>query len=76
MRVFRDIEAVPAGAAGASAAIGNFDGVHSGHRHVIDLARRPGTPLGIVTFEPHPREVFAPDAPPFRLMNAAAKASR
>jgi riboflavin kinase/FMN adenylyltransferase len=43
---------------------------------VIDLARRPGAPLGIVTFEPHPRQVFAPDAPPFRLMNAEARANR
>ncbi|UWQ22596.1 bifunctional riboflavin kinase/FAD synthetase [Jannaschia sp. W003] len=76
MRVFRDPSSIPADARGASAAIGNFDGVHLGHRHVIDLARRPGAPLGVVTFEPHPREVFAPDAPPFRLMNSAAKASR
>lgn len=56
--------------------MGNFDGVHLGHRAVIDLARRPGAPLGIVTFEPHPREFFAPDAPPFRLMNAEARANR
>ena len=56
--------------------MGNFDGVHLGHRAVIDLARRPGAPLGIVTFEPHPREYFAPDAPPFRLMNAEARANR
>lgn len=55
--------------------MGNFDGVHLGHRSVIDLARGHG-PLGIVTFEPHPREFFAPDAPPFRLMNAEARANR
>ncbi len=64
---------------GASAAIGNFDGVHLGHQHVIDIARAkvgPGHPLGIVTFEPHPREVFAPDAPPFRLTNAETRAHR
>jgi len=61
---------------GASVAMGNFDGVHLGHRSVIDLARRPGMALGVVTFEPHPREFFAPDAPPFRLMNAEARASR
>ncbi|WP_308915396.1 bifunctional riboflavin kinase/FAD synthetase [Jannaschia sp. LMIT008] len=76
MRVFRDLSAIPDDARGAVAAIGNFDGVHLGHRHAIDMARRPGHPLGVVTFEPHPREVFAPDAPPFRLMNAAARASR
>lgn len=61
---------------GASAAIGNFDGVHLGHQAVIDLARRADAPLGIMTFEPHPREFFAPDAPPFRLMNAEAKEHR
>ena len=55
--------------------MGNFDGVHLGHSKVIDLAR--GTaPLGILTFEPHPREYFAPTAPPFRLMNAEARANR
>jgi len=65
---------------GASAAIGNFDGVHLGHQAVIDIARsnaqRLGAPLGILTFEPHPREFFAPDAPPFRLMNAETRANR
>ena len=55
--------------------MGNFDGLHLGHRSVIGLARGPA-PLGIVTFEPHPREYFAPDAPPFRLMNAEARANR
>lgn len=65
---------------GAVAAIGNFDGVHLGHMAVIEAARTraaaAGKPLGILTFEPHPREVFTPGAPPFRLMNAAAKANR
>lgn len=61
---------------GASVAMGNFDGVHLGHQAVIDLARRPDAPLGIITFEPHPREFFAPDAPPFRLMNAEARTHR
>lgn len=56
--------------------MGNFDGLHLGHQSVINLARRPDAPLGIVTFEPHPRQVFAPDAPPFRLMNAEARANR
>ncbi|MCB1394403.1 MAG: bifunctional riboflavin kinase/FAD synthetase [Rhodobacter sp.] len=61
---------------GASVAMGNFDGVHRGHQAVIDAARRPGLPLGVITFEPHPRQVFAPDAPPFRLMNAEARRNR
>jgi riboflavin kinase/FMN adenylyltransferase len=62
---------------GACLAIGNFDGVHLGHRKVIDIARDAArAPLGVLTFEPHPREFFAPDAPPFRLMNAEARAHR
>lgn len=65
---------------GASAAMGNFDGVHLGHRRVLDIARaeadRRGGPLAVLTFEPHPREVFNPGGPPFRLMNAEARAHR
>ncbi|MEJ6394047.1 bifunctional riboflavin kinase/FAD synthetase [Gymnodinialimonas sp. 2305UL16-5] len=76
MRVLRDPQFTLPQDRGASVAIGNFDGVHLGHQHVLNLAKRPGAPLGVVTFEPHPREVFAPDAPPFRLMNATARASR
>ncbi|NBD30502.1 MAG: bifunctional riboflavin kinase/FAD synthetase [Alphaproteobacteria bacterium] len=76
MRITRDIDFVPAEDKGASVAIGNFDGVHLGHQAVIDLARRDDAPLGVLTFEPHPREVFQPDAPPFRLMNAETRAHR
>lgn len=78
MRIVRDYQYVDAADRGASAAIGNFDGVHLGHLSVIDLARQAAAeaPLGIVTFEPHPREYFAPGAAPFRLMGAAARANR
>ncbi|MCT4553893.1 MAG: bifunctional riboflavin kinase/FAD synthetase [Pelagimonas sp.] len=78
MRIVRDYHYVEAEDRGASVAIGNFDGVHQGHQAVIDLARQaaPDAPLGILTFEPHPREYFAPDAPPFRLMSAEARATR
>ena len=81
MRIIRHYSpAVPDPDRGASAAIGNFDGVHLGHQAVIglarDAARAAGQSLGVVTFEPHPREVFAPDAPPFRLMRAPARAHR
>ncbi len=78
MRIIRDYQFVEAQDRGASVAIGNFDGVHRGHQSVIDLARQaaPDAPLGVMTFEPHPRAFFAPDAPPFRLMSAEARASR
>ena len=56
----------------ASVALGNFDGVHCGHRAVIEAAleagQRLGAPTGVVSFEPHPRRFFQPDAEPFRLM--------
>lgn len=65
---------------GAAVALGNFDGVHLGHQSVIALARaaaaEKGGPLGVVTFEPHPRQFFAPAGPAFRLMNADARAHR
>ena len=76
MQIVRDLKMLPHSLRGASVAIGNFDGVHRGHRHVIDLARRPDAPLGVVTFEPHPRQYFSPEAPAFRLMNATARAHR
>lgn len=76
MKILRDHQYAAPADKGASVAIGNFDGVHRGHQHVLNLARRLDAPLGVVTFEPHPRQVFAPDAPPFRLMNAEARANR
>lgn len=78
MRIIRDYQFTEEQDRGASAAIGNFDGVHLGHLSVIDLARSVaiGAPLGVLTFEPHPREYFAPDSPPFRLMSREARASR
>jgi riboflavin kinase/FMN adenylyltransferase len=65
--VFRGWRALPAGARGATVALGNFDGVHLGHRAVIEAARAPGLALSCLTFVPHPREFFRPDDPPFRL---------
>ncbi|MFW2589284.1 bifunctional riboflavin kinase/FAD synthetase [Sagittula sp. SSi028] len=78
MRIVRDYQYTQAEDRGASAAIGNFDGVHRGHQGIIALARKvlPDAPLGVMTFEPHPREYFAPDAPSFRLMSAEARAAR
>lgn len=78
MRIVQDYQFVEEQDRGAAAAIGNFDGVHLGHQSVIDLTRRAaqGAKLGVMTFEPHPRQFFAPAAPPFRLMSRAARASR
>jgi len=77
MRYLRDTTYMDAADKGASAAIGNFDGVHLGHQAVLRIAANAApAPLGVVTFEPHPREYFAPEAPPFRLMSAPARAHR
>lgn len=78
MKILRDYLFMDPSDRGASAAIGNFDGVHLGHQSVIAQARKavPDAPLGVLTFEPHPRAFFAPDAPPFRLMSREARASR
>ena len=69
---------IAAGAlAGAVVAIGNFDGVHRGHRAVIGAAqaraRALGRPAAALTFEPHPRSFFRPDQPVFRLSDERAK---
>ncbi|WBU54330.1 bifunctional riboflavin kinase/FAD synthetase [Paracoccus sp. SCSIO 75233] len=77
MQIHRHWTGLPDTARGTTAAMGNFDGVHRGHRAVIDAARAAAdAPLGVITFEPHPRQFFAPDAPDFRLMNAEARANR
>lgn len=69
MEVVRTWEGLPAALRGATVALGNFDGVHLGHAHVLRAAHtsRPDRPLAVLTFEPHPREYFRPDDPPFRL---------
>jgi riboflavin kinase/FMN adenylyltransferase len=58
-------------------AMGNFDGVHLGHRAVIDAAlqmgRAHGSPALAVTFEPHPRSFFSPNTPQFRLTDETGK---
>jgi riboflavin kinase / FMN adenylyltransferase len=74
MRIVRDWRDLPDADRGAAVAVGAFDGVHRGHQAVIAEARaaaeRLGAPLGVVSFEPHPRRWFQPDAAPFRLMTA------
>jgi len=80
MERFNTLINLPKAARGASVAIGNFDGVHLGHQAVIETARRAGGPLGVLTFEPHPRAYFSDlrgaAQPSFRLMNADARAHR
>jgi riboflavin kinase/FMN adenylyltransferase len=71
-----DWRGLPPEARGGTVALGNFDGVHLGHAQVLAAAHqaRPDLPLMALTFEPHPREHFRPDDPPFRLTLLSAKA--
>jgi len=75
VRVFRGI---PARATHSTVlTIGNFDGVHRGHRALLarltGLAQQAGLPAAVMTFEPNPREFFAPQSAPARLASLREK---
>lgn len=78
IEVIRGWRDLPSSQKGAAAAIGALDGVHRGHQAVItsacEAAERLGAPLAVVSFDPHPRHWFQPDAAPFRLMTNAQMA--
>ena len=69
---------VPADCRGGIVAIGNFDGVHRGHRAVLgralEKAAADGLPATVLTFEPHPRVLFRPDVPLYRITPAPMRA--
>jgi riboflavin kinase/FMN adenylyltransferase len=75
--VIRDTTPADAIPRGAVVAMGNFDGVHLGHRAVIaaalQMGRSHGKPAFAVTFEPHPRSFFSPNSPQFRLSDETNK---
>ncbi len=75
--VIRDTTPAAAIPKGTVVAMGNFDGVHLGHRAVIEAALQMGhahgRPALAVTFEPHPRSFFSPNTPQFRLSDEAGK---
>ncbi len=70
-QLHRDSRNIPSQAQGCVLALGNFDGVHKGHRALIaeaaKIAGKKNAPLGVVTFAPHPRRFFQPDSEPFCL---------
>lgn len=80
MKTFTRHADIPPHAKGAVIAIGNFDGVHKGHQALLARARAiaaaEGKQLGVLTFEPHPRHLFRPDDPSFRLTTPDLKAER
>ena len=79
MALYRSLADLPETARGCVLAIGNFDGVHLGHQQVIAQARaqadKLNAPLGVMLFDPHPQQFFAPDAPPFRLTRLVTRAA-
>ena len=76
MKIFRGLPAVAARAP-VALTIGNFDGVHRGHQallaQVVAAARARGITSAVMTFEPHPREFFAPEQAPARIANLRDK---
>ena len=78
MNIFNDYKGLEQSQHGAVVALGNFDGLHRGHKAVIDTATRIAkskkAPLGIVCFRPHPVLFFRPETEPFRLMSARMRA--
>lgn len=79
-KIYTALDRLPASAKNLVVAIGNFDGVHRGHQILLqqaqDIARAQGKRLGVLTFEPHPRSLFRPDDPSFRLTTPDLKAER
>ena len=77
--LYRSLSDLPETTRGTVLAIGNFDGVHLGHQQVIAdaraLAAAKNVPLGVMLFDPHPQQFFAPDAPPFRLTRLVTRAA-
>ena len=68
MSIFADYRGLPESARGASIALGNFDGLHAGHKAVIAAAREAGEgSFSVATFEPPPHAYFRPLDPPFRI---------
>lgn len=71
-------KALPPEQRGASIALGNFDGVHRGHQQVIAQAAKAAmaskAPLGVISFDPHPRRLFRPSEPAFKLMTQGQQA--
>jgi riboflavin kinase/FMN adenylyltransferase len=76
-RLFRDVQGGPLCPQGSVVCIGAFDGLHLGHRalvrQAVDRARALDLPVAALSFEPLPREFFAPSAPPPRLLLPRAK---
>src|SRR5262244_2494449 len=76
MRIFRALSEVPSGFGPSVVSVGNFDGVHCGHQHVLKevvrRARAARASAVAVTFDPHPLQVLRPEVAP-RLITPSAQ---
>lgn len=77
MRIFRSLEEVPGNCGPAIVSVGNFDGVHLGHQHVLkqvtQRAHSSGSQAIVVTFDPHPLRILRPDIAPKLITPQPAK---
>ena len=80
MKEYTTYQNLPQEARGCVVVIGNFDGVHQGHQALLErgrvLAQEKGGKLAVLTFEPHPRQLFRPDEPLRRITPYPLKAER
>lgn len=78
MKLIKNWAEFPTSLKNSAIAIGNFDGIHIGHQKLISIAKNlaaeQNIPWGILTFEPHPRQFFAPNSKPFRITPLKEKA--
>lgn len=79
MQIWRSVTEVPADLGRTVVSVGNFDGVHLGHQHVLGVAREEADRLGVgtvvaVTFDPHPIAVLRPEHAPPTLTSIASRA--
>ena len=79
MQIWRAFDEVPADLGPTAVVIGNFDGVHLGHRHVLGRAREVADERGLtvvaVTFDPHPMAVLRPEHAPVTLTTIEVRAA-
>ncbi|MEA3487117.1 MAG: adenylyltransferase/cytidyltransferase family protein, partial [Thermodesulfobacteriota bacterium] len=74
MKIIRDIDNIPEGLTGSIITIGNFDGVHLGHREIfrkiVKEAGERNRKSVVITFDPHPQKIIHPERRPFFLLTS------
>ena len=80
MRVFHSLAEIPASFGPSVLTIGNFDGLHLGHQRIMrratEIARADGLTAVVLTFDPHPARILAPERVKRRIMTTAMRLER